>query len=144
MQGLEGGDVMAAKTEWEFFEETFADQAAAEQAILSVGADPRGAAIMRDKAVFKVIRLHQVPLRAAHILKQTFLAKGGEAAVSREVSALRTEASDMLLMGTLAQYRAVLATLREQPFGLSKLADDLAKFLEKRGGGSRILGTNRE
>ena len=63
---------------------------------------------------------------------------------SREVSALRTEASDMLLMGTLAQYRAVLATLREQPFGLSKLADDLAKFLEKRGGGSRILGTNRE
>ena len=49
MQGREGGDGMA-KTEWEFFEETFADPAAAEQAILSVGADPRGAAIMREKS----------------------------------------------------------------------------------------------
>jgi hypothetical protein len=128
-----GGTVaMTTKTDWEFTEETFTDQRAAEQAILAVGADPRGAAIMKEKAVFKVVRLRQVPLRAAHILKQTFLSKGGEAAVSRDVSALRAEATDMLLMGTLAQYRAVLATLRRQPFGLSQLAAELEKFLGKR------------
>ena len=123
---------MVTKTDWEFTEETFADPAAAEQAILTIGADPRGAAIMKEKAVFKVVRLRKVPLRAAHILKQSFLSKGGEAAVSRDVSALRAEVTDMLLMGTLAQYRAVLATLRRQPFGLPQLAVELEKFLEKR------------
>lgn len=123
---------MVTKTDWEFTEETFADPAAAEQEILTIGADPRGAAIMKEKAVFKVVRLRKVPLRAAHILKQSFLSKGGEAAVSRDVSALRAEVTDMLLMGTLAQYRAVLATLRRQPFGLSQLAVELEKFLEKR------------
>ena len=117
---------MTTKTDWEFTEETFTDQRAAEQAILAVGADPQGAAIMKEKAVFKVVRLRQVPLRAAHIFK------GGEAAVSRDVSALRAEATDMLLMGTLAQYRAVLAILRRQPFGLSQLAAELEKFLGKR------------
>lgn len=123
---------MVTKTDWEFTEEIFADPAAAEQAILTIGADPRGAAIMKEKAVFKVVRLRKVPLRAAHILKQSFLSKGGEAAVSRDVSALRAEVTDMLLMGTLAQYRAVLATLRRQPFGLSQLAVEVEKFLEKR------------
>lgn len=122
---------METKPAWDLSEEIFSTIEAAEQAILSVGADPRGAAIMKDKAVFKVVRLREVPLRAAQILKQTFLSKGGEAAVSREVSALRAEATDMLLMGTLAQYRSVLATLREQPFGLAALAVDLEKFLAK-------------
>lgn len=127
-----GVDIMAAKTQWVFSEEMFSDTAAAEQAILAIGADPRGADIMKEKAVFKVVRLRKVPLRAAHILKQTFLSKGGEAAVSREVSALRAECTDMLLMGTIAQYRTVSATLRQQPFGLSKLAEALEKFLENR------------
>ena len=135
---------MEKKVAWSFSEETFSDPAAAAQAILAIGADPRGADIMKEKAVFKVIHLRKVPLRAAQILKQTFLSKGGEAAVSREVSALRAEFTDMLLMGTVAQYRAVLVTLRQQPFDLPKLAAALEKFLENRGAQGRIFPTNRE
>ena len=122
---------METKPTWEFSEERLPTIEAAERALLSVGADPRGVAIMKAKAVFKVVRLRKVPLRAAQILKQTFLSKGGEAAVSREVSSLRAETTDMLLMGTIAQYRAALSTLREQPFGLSALAAALEKFLAK-------------
>ena len=122
---------METKPTWEFSEESLPTIEAAERALLSVGADPRGVAIMKAKAVFKVVRLRKVPLRAAQILKQTFLSKGGEAAVSREVSSLRAETTDMLLMGTIAQYWAALSTLREQPFGLSALAAALEKFLAK-------------
>ena len=101
----------------------------AEKALLSVGADSRGVAIMKEKAVFRVVRITDVPLRAANLIKQTFLAHGAEAAVSRETAALSAEATDMILMGTLAQYRLILAKMREQPFGLRNLSESLEKFL---------------
>ncbi len=105
------------------------DLRAAEQALLSVGADPRGVAIMKEKAVFRVVKIEKVPLRAANLIKQTFLAHGAEAAVSRETAALLADATDIILMGTLAQYRVILARLREQPFGLRALSEVLEKFL---------------
>lgn len=105
------------------------DLRGAEQALLSVGADPRGVAIMKEKAVFRVVKVKEVPIRAANLIKQTFLAHGGEAAVSRETAMLAGETTDMILMGTLAQYRAILARLREQPFGLRALSEGLEKIL---------------
>ena len=102
---------------------------AAEQALLSVGADPRGVAIMKEKAVFRVVKVEGVPLRAANLVKQTFLAHGAEAAVSRETALCSAETTDMILMGTLAQYRGILVRLREQPFGLRALSEALDKFL---------------
>ena len=88
---------------------------AAEEALRSVGADPRGVEIMKEKA--------------ANLVKQAFLAHGAEAAVSRETAAFAAETTDVVLMGTLAQYRAILPRLREQPFGLRSLSEALEKFL---------------
>ena len=105
------------------------DLEAAEAALTSVGADSRGIAIMKEKAVFRTVRVKAVPLRAALLVKQTFLAHGAEAAVSRETAALAAETTDMILMGTLAQYRTILAKMREQPFGLRGLSADLEKIL---------------
>ena len=105
------------------------DLRAAEQALMSVGADPRGVAIMKEKAVFRVVKVEEVPIRAANLVKQTFLAHGAEAAVSRETALCSAETTDMILMGTLAQYRGILARLREQPFGLRALSEALEKFL---------------
>ncbi len=122
MQGTGGMRMELAKLE-------LPDLQAAEQALLSVGADPRGVAIMKEKAVFRVVKVEGVPIRAANLIKQTFLAHGAEAAVSRETAMLSTEATDMILMGTLAQYRAILSRLREQPFGLRGLSETLEKFL---------------
>ena len=102
---------------------------AAEEALRSVGADPRGVEIMKEKAVFRVVRVKDVPVRAANLVKQAFLAHGAEAAVSRETAAFAAETTDVVLMGTLAQYRAILPRLREQPFGLRSLSEALEKFL---------------
>lgn len=106
-----------------------ADAAEAAEALAEIGADPRGVEIMKEKAVFRVVKVEAVPLRAANLLKQAFLAHGAEAAVSRGTAALAAESTDMLLMGTLAQYRAILRRLRAQPFGLRALAEALEKFL---------------
>lgn len=83
-----------------------------------------GIDIMIPKAVFKCIKLVDIDNRAARILKQEMLAKGGEAAVSRDV--ITTEGrGDVLLMGTIQHYRRLIDVLKLQPFGLKTLAIEL-------------------
>ncbi len=95
-----------------------------------IGCTPEGIEIMCDKAVFYVIRVHDVPTKAANVIKQTFLSKGADAAVSRYAVDLSKERTDVLLFATLAQYRAAAAILMRQPWGLSKLARALLVLLE--------------
>ncbi len=123
---------------------TVDDTAAAEAAMLAIGADPRGVAIMREKAVFRVVKVEAVPLKAANLLKQTFLAKGGEAAVSRETAALTAERTDVILMATLAVYRRAIGAMRAQPFGLAAIATALENFLWENETGGRILAKDSE
>ena len=101
----------------------------AEKELLSIGADEAGIAILREKAVFRTVRVNDVPLKAAILLKQTFISKGGDAAVSRGVAGLTAEKSDVLMMGTLKQYRQALAVMRAQPFGLKEIAASLEDVL---------------
>ena len=65
----------------------------------------------------------------ANIIKQEMLSKGGEAAVSKE--ALYGEGhTDVLLMGTLKQYRLLVKKLRLQPLGLKQIAGEIEKLLD--------------
>jgi len=59
---------------------------------------------MSPKAVFRVIKIENIRAKAANLLKQTFLAKGGEVAVGRGYSDLSTEYSDVIISATLKQY----------------------------------------
>ena len=82
---------------------------------------------MIPKAVFKCIKLKNISNRAANILKQEMLSKGGEAAVAKE--ALDSQGStDVLLMGTLKQYRLLIAKLKLQPFGLKAVAREIRGY----------------
>jgi dihydropteroate synthase len=104
-------------------------QAVAE--LKAVGADPRSWDIMAPKALFRVIRVSSMPFPAATILKQEMLSLGGEAAVARGVLTARTKRSDVLLMGTLAQLRALSGKIAEQPFGLAELSWKLGRLLDR-------------
>ena len=53
-----------------------------------IGADPVGIGIMEGKSRLHVIRLDDVDLRAALILKQDMLSLGGDAALSRGAAGL--------------------------------------------------------
>jgi len=95
-----------------------------------IGADPRSWEIMAPKALFRAIRISAVPFPAATILKQEMLSLGGEAAVARGVLTARTKRSAVLLMGTLAQLRVLTVKIREQPFGLAGLSEQLGRLLD--------------
>jgi dihydropteroate synthase len=97
----------------------------------SMGVHPGGIAIMAPKAVFRLVRLEGVDPRAAVILKQEMLARGGDAALPRSISDFSPAPADLLLMGTLHQYSGLIRKLYAQPwYGLERVARALGEALE--------------
>ena len=93
-----------------------------ESELLRMGVSRAGTDIMSSKGVFRTVVVRDVPIKAALIIKQEMLAKGGEAALPYSAAGLSVESCDLLLMGTLRQYERVLVNLRLQPFGLPAIA----------------------
>ncbi len=91
----------------------------------SMGVSRAGTDIMAPKGVFRAVSVHDAPLKAALIIKQEMLAKGGEAALPYAASGLACERCDVLLLGTLRQFGRVTETLRLQPFGLPEIASEI-------------------
>lgn len=85
---------------------------------------------MAPKGVYRILKVTGLTPVQANILKQEMLAKGAEAAVARGVINGSIQQTDVLLMGTLKQYDALLTKLKMQPFGLSLLAEQVKKVLQ--------------
>jgi len=99
------------------------------RALTQIGSDPGGIAHMAGKAIGRGIKLEQVPLWVAHILKQEMLSVGGDAAVHRNVIINKIEATDVLLLGTVRQLGKLASKVLAQPFGLKKIGHDLKQLL---------------
>ncbi|HEY3375624.1 MAG TPA: dihydropteroate synthase [Candidatus Aquicultor sp.] len=81
-----------------------------------------GIDIMAPKAVHRVIYASGIDPRAANIIKQEMLSRGGEAATPWEALKMEACTVDVILMGTLRQYDELCNKLERQPFGLKALA----------------------
>ncbi|MDR3600139.1 MAG: dihydropteroate synthase [Desulfosporosinus sp.] len=101
----------------------------AKLALKQIGSDPGGIAHMAGKALGRGIKLEQVPLRVAHILKQEMLSIGGDAAVHRDVITNNVETTDVMLLGTVRQFEHLASKLLAQPFGLKKIGQALKQLL---------------
>jgi len=99
------------------------------QLLSEMGCDPIGITIMSPKACFKTVYIESVSTKAANLLKQTFLAKGAEVAVTRGTADLSAAATPVLICGTMKQYRQALAQLRQQPWGLPHIAAKVERAL---------------
>lgn len=106
------------------------DLATALEEIRKIGADELGQKIMASKAVFRAVKVRDLTPVQANVLKQEMLARGGEAVVARGTITYTVERTDVLLLGTLKQFRQLIAKLKQQPFGLPRLAEKLAQVLE--------------
>ena len=105
------------------------DVAEARAALSHIRVSGAGIDIMEKKALFRVVRVRGLDIRAANILKQEMLSRGGEVATSREVYELHGGSADCLIMGTLTQYERLLPKLKQQPFGLRRLAGAIETVL---------------
>ena len=99
------------------------------RALTQIGSDPGGVAQMAGKALGRGIKLEQVPLRVAHILKQEMLSVGGDAAVHRDVITNKIDNTDVMLLGTVRQLGHLANKVLAQPFGLKKIGHELKQLL---------------
>ena len=97
--------------------------------IEATDSDPEGVGIMVRKARIYPVRVEEVPLKAAPLLKQELLAVGGDAAHARGIADHSVATSPAVLLATWAQYQHLLPKLRRQPFGLRRLADEVERAL---------------
>ncbi len=112
---------------------TINDIAEARAFLANVGVDEGAYQFLTNKAVFRAIMLKDISCRAAHIIKQEMLGKGGEAAIGRQaltVEGFSEGKTDILLLGNLKQYRLLNIKLKMQPFGLKKLALEIESLLD--------------
>ena len=103
--------------------------AEAKVALAKVGADQAGVKLMSPKALYRVIKVEQVPVQAAQILKQEMLSKGGDVAVHRGVIGCSIERCDVVLLATKRQYALVCKNLLMQPFKLKYIAQAILECL---------------
>ncbi len=110
---------------------TITDLDEAREELARIGVDKSGINIMALKSIHLALKISGVDARAANIIKQEMLARGGEAALARGVYDLKSKETDVILMGTFLQYESFLKKLTDQPFGLKSLADEISRILEK-------------
>ncbi len=97
--------------------------------IEATASDPEGVGIMTRKGRIYPVRLEDVSLKAAPILKQELLSVGGDAAHARGVADHSVATSPVVALATWGQYQRLLPKLRRQPFRLTDLADELDRAL---------------
>jgi len=96
----------------------------------SAGAYSAGIKIMRDKAVFRIIKLNEVKSPLANIIKENMLSAGGDAAVHKLCCACLVDYTDVVLMGTIEQYKYLLKRLGKQPYGGVVICKILKKVIK--------------
>lgn len=101
-----------------------------EKIMRDIGVDPCGIRIMLPKAQTFLIRLNALNNICANILKQEMLSIGAEAAITRGALTGNIKKADILLIGSLAQFKLLSQKIKPQPFGLRKFSEELDKNIK--------------
>lgn len=102
----------------------------AKKLMQNIGSDPKSIEIMAPKAVLKVIKLENIVLQDAIIIKQDMLSIGGEVAVPKKTFELFEKTGDILIMGTLKQLTELVGKLNRHYSRLKKISKELALVLK--------------
>jgi len=108
----------------------FADLSESKKELKEINCDPSGINIMASKSIFRAIKLDQVRSVAANIIKQEMLSIGGEAAIAYGSVNLSVKTTDLIITGTLKQFKLLSAKLLLHQFGLPEIAKKISKALK--------------
>ncbi len=94
----------------------------------SLGVDSGGISILADKGQLHLIRIRDLHVGAANILKQDALSIGADVAVPRGTVTASLPRVDVLLIATERQLQQLVKKEKAQPFGLKQLSAELDSF----------------
>lgn len=93
---------------------------------------PVGISIMKDKGRIRFIKIEEIDVRGANILKQEMLSIGGEVALSRDAFFLGKNKCKAIVMGTIHHYNRLIPKLKLQPFGLKDIAEEMERIIHRK------------
>ena len=85
---------------------------------------------MAPKAIFKAIKMKNIVLQDAIIIKQDMLSIGGEVAISKDAFKSQEEKADILIMGTLKQLNELVVKLDRHYPRINAISKELFLILE--------------
>lgn len=94
-----------------------------------LGVDSGGISIMSDKGTLHRIRIRDLHVGAANILKQDALSVGADVAVPRGTVTASVPRVDVLLIANERQLQQLIQKEKAQPFGLKQLSAELESFV---------------
>jgi dihydropteroate synthase len=95
-----------------------------------IGVDPTGIESMREKLLHLTLKIEGIDCRLANFLKQEMVSLGGDVAVDRRTIDCSVASSDLILMGTPAQIKALIDGLEDRLNGLQGVAGRIRQCLE--------------
>ena len=102
----------------------------AKKEIQKIGSDPQSIKIMAPKVISKVIKLENVMLQDAIIIKQDMLSIGGEVAVPMNTFELHEKNGNILIAGTLKQLQNLVEKLDRHYPRLKNISKELLLLLK--------------
>ena len=102
----------------------------AKKEIQKIGSDPNSIDIMAPKAITRIIKVKNVVLQDAIIIKQDMLSVGGEVAVPRDTFELHEKTGDILIIGTLKQLNELVKKLDRHYSRLKDIAKEISALLK--------------
>ena len=94
----------------------------------------------QDKMRYKNIKIFNLTIAQANILKQTALIFGADCAVARDTITGKIDTTDAILCGSCSQIRKIAQKLSSQPFKLNNLAQEIIELLELKKHKTKLVG----
>ena len=108
--------------------------------LLKIGFDESYIDSAVKKHSFYTFKIENLPFYCATILKETALSNGCDAGIHKGVLNHSVEVSDVILSGTVKQLEKISESLLNQPFGLSKIAQEIKEILKEKEYKPQIMG----
>ena len=102
----------------------------AKKEIKKIGCDSKSINIMAPKSISKIIKLRDILLQDAVIIKQDVLSIGGEAAIPKDAYKLMEKKADILIIGTIKQLNELVEKLNRHYPRLKRISNELLAILK--------------
>ena len=93
-----------------------------------------------DKYRYKTIKIFDLSIAQANILKQTALTFGADCAVNREILTAKKLTTDTILGGSYSQLIKITEKLKQQPFAMKVLSKNILELLINKPRTTKIVG----
>lgn len=96
----------------------------------NIGTDKEVYNLLSDKMRFYTFLIEGVSPAIGNIIKQSALSRGTDAATNRLVIKGLPESSDILIGGTVKEFRNIYETMKEQPFKIQNIFKEIIEIID--------------